>query len=437
MAVLISGVEKKSPAARAGILPGETLLAIDGHEIVDVLDYRFYMMNSRLSLSLRDGAGRERQLTIHKEEYDDLGLLFETYLMDQQRSCRNQCVFCFIDQMPPGMRETLYFKDDDARMSFLYGNYITLTNLSRRDLDRIIQMKISPINISVHTTNPVLRCEMMHNRFAGEALGMMEELAQAGIAINAQLVLCPGLNDGEELRRSLTDLAQLTPSLQTVSCVPVGLTRYRDGLYPLRPYTREEAAATIDLIDSFGDIQQEKTGERLFYAADEFYLKAERPIPPAEFYGEFNQLENGVGMLALQRQQFLEALSDFEPDDRSRTLSIATGQAAAPFLQALVDEAAKKWHNLKCSIYPIQNDFFGENITVAGLVTGQDLMAQLSGKPLGERLLIPDVMLKFHEDVFLDDVSLEQVSEKLGVLVETVSADDGYLLLAALLGEEC
>lgn len=437
MAVLISGVEKKSPAARAGILPGETLLAIDGHEIVDVLDYRFYMMNSRLSLSLRDEAGRGRQLTIHKEEYDDLGLLFETYLMDQQRSCRNQCVFCFIDQMPPGMRETLYFKDDDARMSFLYGNYITLTNLSRRDLDRIIQMKISPINISVHTTNPVLRCEMMHNRFAGEALGMMEELAQAGIAINAQLVLCPGLNDGEELRRSLTDLARLTPSLQTVSCVPVGLTRYRDGLYPLRPYTREEAAATIDLIDSFGDIQQEKTGERLFYAADEFYLKAERPIPPAEFYGEFNQLENGVGMLALQRQQFLEALSDFEPDDRSRTLSIATGQAAAPFLQALVDEAVKKWHNLKCSIYPIRNDFFGENITVAGLVTGQDLMAQLSGKPLGERLLIPDVMLKFHEDVFLDDVSLEQVSEKLGVPVETVSADDGYTLLAALLGEEC
>lgn len=437
MAVLISGVEKKSPAARAGILPGETLLAIDGHEIVDVLDYRFYMMNSRLSLSLRDEAGRGRQLTIHKEEYDDLGLLFETYLMDQQRSCRNQCVFCFIDQMPPGMRETLYFKDDDARMSFLYGNYITLTNLSRRDLDRIIQMKIAPINISVHTTNPVLRCEMMHNRFAGEALGMMEELAQAGIAINAQLVLCPGLNDGEELRRSLTDLARLTPSLQTVSCVPVGLTRYRDGLYPLRPYTREEAAATIDLIDSFGDIQQEKTGERLFYAADEFYLKAERPIPPAEFYGEFNQLENGVGMLALQRQQFLEALSDFEPDDRSRTLSIATGQAAAPFLQALVDEAVKKWHNLKCSIYPIRNDFFGENITVAGLVTGQDLMAQLSGKPLGERLLIPDVMLKFHEDVFLDDVSLEQVSEKLGVPVETVSADDGYTLLAALLGEEC
>ena len=267
MAVLISGVEKKSPAARAGILPGETLLAIDGHEIVDVLDYRFYMMNSRLSLLLRDEAGRERQLTIHKEEYDDLGLLFETYLMDQQRSCRNRCVFCFIDQMPPGMRETLYFKDDDARMSFLYGNYITLTNLSRRDLDRLIQMKISPINISVHTTNPVLRCEMMHNRFAGEALGMMEELAQAGIAINAQLVLCPGLNDGEELRRSLTDLARLTPNLQTVSCVPVGLTRYRDGLYPLRPYTREEAAATIDLIDSFGDIKKEKTGERKFAAA--------------------------------------------------------------------------------------------------------------------------------------------------------------------------
>lgn len=433
MAVLISGVEKGSPAARAGISPGETLLTIGGNEIVDVLDYRFYMMDAFLSLRLLDGAGREREVLVKKGEYDDLGLLFDSYLMDKQRSCRNKCVFCFIDQMPPGMRETLYFKDDDARMSFLYGNYITLTNLSEHDIERTIRMKISPINISVHTTNPDLRAKMMNNRFAGEALGIMKRFADAGISLNAQLVLCPGLNDGAELERSLRDLSTLIPSLKTVSCVPVGLTKYRDGLFPLRPYTPEEAGAAIDMIDAFGDEQQKKTGDRLFYAADEFYILAGRPIPPAAFYGDFNQLENGVGMLALQKQQFHEALGDFDADSVRRALTIATGVAAAPFLQALVDEARKKWHNLECGIIPVRNDFFGENITVAGLVTGTDLMAQLRGRELGRALLIPDVMLKFHEDVFLDDVTVEQVEQALGVPVVTVQADDGYELLSAIL----
>lgn len=433
MAVLISGVEKGSPAARAGIQPGETLLSIGENEIVDVLDYRFYMMDSRLSLKLLDAQGRVRTVSVRKGEYDDLGLLFDTYLMDKQRSCRNKCVFCFIDQMPPGMRDTLYFKDDDARMSFLYGNYITLTNLTEHDIQRTIQMKISPINVSVHTTNPELRCRMMNNRFAGEALGILWRFAEAGISLNAQLVLCPGLNDGEELRRSLKDLSGLVPSLQTVSCVPVGLTKYRDGLFPLRPYTPEEAGAVIDLIDAFGDEQQKARGERLFYASDEFYITAGRPIPPASFYGDFNQLENGVGMLALQKRQFFEALEDFDADDRPGRLSIATGFAAAPFLQALVDEAAKKWHNLRCEIHPIRNDFFGENITVAGLITGTDLMAQLKGRDLGKVLLIPDVMLKFHEDVFLDDVTVEAVEEALGVPVEIIPSDDGYELLRAIL----
>ena len=433
MAVVIAGVEKGSPAARAGITAGETLLTIGGNEIVDVLDYRFYMMERKLRLQLQSGDGSLREVTIRKGEYDDLGLLFDSYLMDRQRSCRNKCVFCFIDQMPPGMRDTLYFKDDDARMSFLYGNYITLTNLTEHDIERTIRMKISPINISVHTTNPELRCKMMNNRFAGEALQIMRRFADAGIVLNAQLVLCPGLNDGDELRRSLRDLSGLAPALQTVSCVPVGLTRFRDGLYPLRPYTAEEAAATIDLIDSFGDEQQRRTGERLFYASDEFYILAGRPIPPASFYGEFGQLENGVGMLALQKQQFREALEDFDGDDAERSLSLATGLAAAPFLQVLVDEAAEKWHNLRCRIYPVRNDFFGETITVAGLVTGTDLMAQLKGRELGRVLLIPDVMLKFHEDVFLDDVSVEQVEQELGVPVKIVQAGDGYALLEALL----
>ena len=433
MAVLISGVEKGSPAARAGIRAGETLLSIGGNEIVDVLDYRFYMMERVLKVRVADEQNGEREVTVHKGEYDDLGLQFNTYLMDKQRSCRNKCVFCFIDQMPPGMRETLYFKDDDARMSFLYGNYITLTNLSEHDIERTIRMKISPINISVHTTNPELRCKMMNTRFAGEALNIMKRFADAGIALNAQLVLCPGLNDGEELRRSLQDLSELVPSLKTVSCVPVGLTKYRDGLYPLRPFTKEEAAATIDLIDSFGDAQEKETGERLFYASDEFYIEAGRPIPPASFYGDFNQLENGVGLLALQKLQFAEAVEDHDADDEVRELSIATGEAAAPFLQALVDEAAKKWHNLKCRIIPVRNDFFGEHITVAGLVTGKDLIAQLGGRDLGKVLLIPDVMLKFHDDVFLDDVSLEEAEAALGVPICPTQADDGWALLESIL----
>lgn len=436
MAVKISGVEKGSPADKAGLKAGETLVSINGREITDVLDYRFYMLEQRLELEVLDAGGILRTAAVRKGEYDDLGLLFDSYLMDKQRSCRNQCIFCFIDQMPPGMRESLYFKDDDARLSFLYGNYITLTNLSEHDIQRTIEMKISPVNISVQTTNPELRCRMMNNRFAGEALKIMKRFAEAGIAMNAQLVLCPGINDGEELKRSLTDLSRLTPALKTVSCVPVGLTRYREGLFPLRPYTKEEAAATIDLIDSFGDREEERTGERLFYAADEFYIKAERPIPPADFYGEFNQLENGVGMLALQKQQFFEALADFEADDRPRELSIATGMAAAPFLQQLVDETIKKWHNLKCRVYAVRNDFFGEQITVAGLVTGRDLIAQLKGQKLGSVLLIPDVMLRFHEDVFLDDVALPEAEEALGVPVKAVPAGDGYALLEAIL-EDC
>ncbi len=436
MAVRISGVEKGSPADKAGLKAGETLVSINGKGIADVLDYRFYMLEQQLELRVLDVNGAPRTAAVRKGEYDDLGLLFDSYLMDKQRSCRNKCIFCFIDQMPPGMRESLYFKDDDARLSFLYGNYITLTNLSEHDIQRTIDMKISPINISVQTTNPALRCQMMNNRFAGEALKVMARFAEAGIAMNAQLVLCPGINDGEELRRSLEDLSKLTPALKTVSCVPVGLTRYREGLFPLRPYTKEEAAAAIDLIDSFGDREEARTGERLFYAADEFYIKAERPIPPAAFYGEFNQLENGVGMLALQKQQFMEALGDFEADGREGRLSIATGVAAAPFLQQLVDETAKKWHNLKCRVYAVRNDFFGENITVAGLVTGRDLIAQLKGRELGNVLLIPDVMLRFHEDVFLDDVTLPEVEEALGAPVRAVPAGDGYALLEAML-ENC
>lgn len=435
MGVKISGVERHSPAAKAGLQVGETLLQIDSNEIEDVLDYRFYMTAERLTLLVQSPDGEKRRVRIRKGEYEDLGLDFETYLMDEQRSCRNKCVFCFIDQMPPGMRETLYFKDDDARMSFLYGNYITLTNLSEHDIERTIRMKISPINISVHTTNPELRCRMMNNRFAGKALDIMQRLANAGIAMNAQLVLCPGLNDGEELKRSLRDLLKLAPTLKTISCVPVGLTKYRDNLYPLRPYTKDEAAATIDLIDSFGDQALEAFGDRICYASDEFYLLAGRKLPAPAFYGDFNQLENGVGMLTLQRQQFEMALEDFEPDDKPRSLSVVTGLAAAPQIKELVSLAEKRWPGLHCTVYPIVNDFFGHDITVAGLITGRDMLAQLKGKDLGERLLFPDVMLRFHTDVFLDDITQSQIEDELGVPMVPVQADDGYELLRNMIEE--
>ena len=434
MAVTIRGVESGSPAARAKIRAGEELLAINGQEIVDVLDYRFYMMDKRLELTLRSGAG-ERKVSVKKGEYEELGLTFDTYLMDRERSCRNQCIFCFIDQMPPGMRETLYFKDDDARLSFLYGNYITLTNLTEHDIERTIRMKISPVNISVHTTNPELRCKMMHNRFAGDSLSILRRLADGGIAMNAQLVLCPGINDGAELERSMRDLAEYLPALRTVSCVPVGLTKYRDGLYPLRPYTKEEAADVVAQVEAFGDEMKARHGTRVFYASDEFYLKAGLPLHDGDFYEDYGQLENGVGMLTLQREQFRDALPFFEPDGRKRNFSIATGVAAAPFLQKLVDEARETWHNLNGRVYPIVNDFFGHEITVAGLITGRDLIAQLRGKDLGDELLLPDVLLKFHEDVFLDDVTLSEVREALGVPI-TMVGSDGYELLRCMLGEE-
>lgn len=435
MSVKIKSVQAHSPAARAGIRPGEILEEIDGNIIEDFLDYRFFMASENVNLLIRSDKGEDRKVHIRKGEYEDLGLEFGNDLMDEQRSCRNQCIFCFIDQMPPGMRPTLYFKDDDARLSFLYGNYITLTNLSEHDIERTIKMKISPINISVHTTNPELRCRMMHNRFAGEALKIMDRFAEAGIAMNAQLVLCPGINDGAELERTLTDLLKLTPALKTISCVPVGLTRYREGLYPLRPYIAEEAAGVVDILERVGETQLKIWGDRICYASDEFYLLAGRKIPDAAFYGDFNQLENGVGMLALQRQQFLETLPLYDGDDRQRKVSMVTGLLAAPQLRELVAMAEEKWPGVHCDVYPIINDFFGHNITVAGLVTGQDIIAQLKGKDLGETLLFPDTMLRFHTDVFLDDISQHQIEEALGVPMTSVMADDGGALLEAIIGE--
>ena len=433
----IQSVDPHSPARRAGVRPGEILTHINGRPIADVLDYKFYSYDPRLELTLAEEDGRTRTVRVRKDEGEELGLNFETYLMDRARSCANRCIFCFVDQMPPGMRETLYFKDDDARLSFLMGNYITLTNLSRREIDRICELRISPINISVHATDPALREAMLKNPRAGECLAVMERLAQAVIEMNCQVVACPGINDGPALDRTLLDLADMAPAVNSISVVPVGVTKYREGLYPLRPYTQEEAAALIDQVEAFAAAHKAQHGTSLVWCSDEFYLLAGRPLPQEDYYEEFTQLDNGVGMLRLLRQEFCRGLNLMEPEEMEGTtpFSIATGVSAAPFLTELIGLAREKCGNIEGTVHPIRNDFFGETITVAGLVTGGDLIAQLRGKPLGERLLIPQNMLRHGERVFLDDVSLDDVERELGVPVTPV-AQDGYELLDAMCGLE-
>lgn len=448
MSVRIKGVTPGSLCYKKGLRAGDELISINGNEITDVLDYQFYITESVLQLVYRrdnpegkfsfgqlfSHGEKEHTVRIKKQQYEDIGLEFESYLMDRQRSCTNNCIFCFVDQMPPNMRESLYFKDDDARLSFLFGNYITLTNLKESEIDRIIRMKISPINISVHTTNPELRCQMMNNRFAGEKLAFIKKLVDAGITVNCQLVMCPGINDGEELRRSLHDLGAFYPGVQSIACVPVGLTKYREGLYPLKGYDRESARRLIQDVASFADAFYAEHGTRLAYASDEFYLRAELPLPDEDFYEDFAQLENGVGVIANLKTDFYDLYEELEPDDRKRNLTIATGVDAAPFIRELIDEAKKKWHNLECTVYAIRNDFFGESITVAGLVTGQDIIAQLKGQPLGDVLLLPDCMLRHQQDKFLDDYTVEDVEKALDIRVKIVGTE-GDSLLRGLLEE--
>ena len=433
MAVKITGVVKNSIAYKAGIKTGDTLLEINGSEISDVLDYMFYIAESRAEIKiLREDA--KHLFTIAKSEYDDIGLEFASFLMDEKKFCCNKCAFCFIDQMPNGMRETLYFKDDDARLSFLHGNYVTLTNLRDKDIDRIIKMRLN-INISVHTTNPELRCEMMNNRFAGEKLKYLKTLADNGIMMNCQIVLCPGLNDGDELMKTLNDLAMLFPSVSSVAIVPVGLTKFREGLYPLEPFTKETAGNAIDLITQKQNEFLEKFETRLVFPADEFFLKAERKIPNADFYEDYPQYENGVGLIRSLWDEFKDAVEQTNVKIKNRSISIATGMAAFDFINKLVHKAKDKWHNLICEVYAVKNDFFGENITVAGLITGEDLVNQLANKSLGEVLYIPEAMLKSDSNVFLDDYTTQMVEDKLSTKVVSVG-NDGYRLLSAMLGIE-
>lgn len=432
---IVKNVEAGSIAEELGIEPGDRLLAIDGQEIEDIFDYQFYEESEELLLLIEKADGEQWELEIEKDADESLGISFGEGLMDEYRSCRNRCIFCFIDQMPPGMRDTLYFKDDDSRLSFLQGNYITLTNMSDHDVERIVRYRLEPINISFHTTNPELRCRMLHNRFAGDALKKVDILYQGGIEMNGQIVLCRGVNDGEELERTIRDLTKYLPLLKSVSVVPVGLTRFREGLYPLEPFTREEAREVLRVIHRWQKKIYEEYGIHFIHAGDEWYLLAEEEVPEEERYDGYLQLENGVGILRLLFNEFEEGMERLGDGDRSGEISAATGKLAYPYIRRMADRIQERYPGVKVHVYCIRNDFFGERITVSGLITGQDIIAQLKGKELGSRLLLPCNMLKADEDVFLDDITVKEVSDALQVPVDIVKSS-GQDLIDAILGPE-
>ena len=421
---MISRVLPDSIAEELGLEPGDRLISVNGQPVEDVFDYRYLMNEELVVLLVEKPDGEEWELEVEKEYEEDLGIEFENGgLMDDYRSCSNKCMFCFIDQMPPDMRETLYFKDDDSRLSFLQGNYVTLTNMSERDIERVIRYHLEPINISFQAMNPELRCKMLHNRFAGKALKKVDTLYNAGITMNGQIVLCKGVNDGEELEYSLEKLSAYAPVLQSVSVVPVGLTKYRKGLYPLEPFNREDARRVLSQIHHWQKIMMEKHGIHFIHASDEWYILAGRELPCEEEYDGYLQLENGVGMLRLLETEVKETLDELEGDDRKITGRVATGKLAAPFIVNYIEEIKRKFPNVQVPVTTIENRFFGEKITVSGLITGQDLKEQLSGLDLGEKLLIPCSMLKGDEEIFLDDMTLEELSDALEI--EIVIVDTG------------
>ena len=428
----IKSIDEQSPL-RHRARPGDFVAAINGHAVEDVLDYKFFSYDPSLDVTLRSPQGEELTVHVEKDEGGDLGLEFETYLMDAPRACANRCDFCFIDQLPPGMRRTMYFKDDDARLSFLMGNYITLTNLSQREIQRIEDLRISPINVSVHTTDPELRARMLRNPRAGESIGVMRRFARAGITMNCQIVCCPGLNDGDALARTMRDLDEMWPAVHSVSIVPVGLTKYRRGLYELAPFTPEHSRETIELVTAFGDGCVKRHGSRVFFCGDEMYIKAGMELPPDEFYEEHTQLENGVGMIRQLETEFNSALRLSDACD-GVPFSIACGVSAAPYFEKLLCTAGEKYAMLNGRVYAVENDFFGHSINVTGLITGEDLIRQLRGRELGERLLVSQNMLRREELDFLDDVTLDEASEALGVPIIPVE-QDGFDLCGAMLGE--
>lgn len=431
----ISEVYEGSIAEEAGIEPGDILLSINGETIIDVFDYRFLTADEAILLEVMKPDGNILRVDIEKDEFEDIGLGFENPLLDEERSCRNKCIFCFIDQLPKGMRESLYYKDDDARLSFLFGNYITMTNMGQDEIDRIIKYHMSPVNISVHTTNPELRVKMLNNRFAGDIMSKMKVLADNGITLNAQIVLCRDINDGNELDRTLKELSSLMPSLNSISVVPVGITKFRDGLPELRPFGRDEAVKVIAQVEQWQCHFLEQTGSRRVFLADEWYLMSGTPLPDYTHYEDFPQIENGVGMAASFIEQFEYALSQEESRPVNKTVSIATGVLAEGIITDLAERAEKHFPGLKILVYPIENNFFGKTITVSGLLTGIDIKTQLSGKYLGDILLLPSNMFRAGTDIFLDDVTMEELALSLHIDVQKVSTDGGELLSYIIRGK--
>lgn len=432
--VEITGVLPRSRAAKKGIVPGDILLEINGHKIRDVLDYRFRLAERTVCLKLHRGPDIV-EVTIRKEEYDDIGLEFATPLMDKKHRCENGCIFCFIDQNPAGMRESIYFKDDDSRLSFLHGNYITLTNLHDEDIDRILEMHISPVNVSVHTTNPELRVQMMKNKRSGEVLAYLKRLADGGTKLRGQIVLCSGINDGAELDRTLQDLYTYYPAMDSVSIVPAGLTGHRDKLYPLEPFTPEQCREVITQVNRFGEKCLAECGQRIFYVSDEFYIKGDLPLPDEAYYEEYTQIENGVGMITSFENEFRSLLKMLDEDERQTEshVSVATGEAAAGMIGRLVEEAKAVCPNLHCQVYTVKNHFFGGHVTVTGLLTGKDLAEALTGKELGEKLLLSRTTLRSEGDLFLCGMTPAELEEQLGVEI-CFTEQDGGAFLENLLG---
>ena len=437
---VVKNVLPGSIAEELEIMPGDRILSIDDTEIEDIFDYQFLIQDTYIEVLVEKPDGEQWLLEVDKEFDEDLGIEFENGLMDEYRHCHNNCIFCSIDQMPKGMRKTLYFKDDDSRLSFLQGNYVTLTNMSDHDIDRICRYHLSPINISFHTMNPTLRCKMLNNRFAGEALKKVDRLNDAGIRMNGQIVLCKGVNDGEELEYSIREMMKYIPNLESVSVVPVGLSKYREGLYPLEPFTEADACEVVDTIERYQRECYAKYGIHFIHASDEWYILAKRKLPEEERYDGYLQLENGVGMVRLMLEEFRQAMEArkrkkaFPDPDFSDSVSVATGLLAYPYIRQMADEMMEAFPNVSITVYPITNYFFGERITVSGLLTGQDILEQLKDRKLGNRLLLPQNVLRAGEAVFLDDITLDEVEKTLQVPVNIVKSS-GCDFVNAVLGE--
>lgn len=430
----IKYIEPNSIAEEAGLENGDKLLKINGHDFHDILEYRYLTAEYEVTLEVLKKDGTTEMITV-ENDYEDLGIEFAEGLIDEAQSCRNKCIFCFIDQLPKGMRETVYFKDDDTRLSFLQGNYVTLTNMSDEEIDRLIKMRVSPINVSVHATEPELRCKMLNNRFAGKCYDIMKRFAKNDIYMNCQIVLCPGINDGENLKRTLSDLGALFPNVNSISVVPVGLTRYRDGLYPLTPFTKESSVETIRFVEKIQNEFLEKLGTRLVYLSDEFYVNADIPVPDAESYEGFPQIENGVGLIASMQEEFDSAMRLLPEKKRLRRVSVATGEIAEDFIKGLAERIEKACKGVKVDVYPIKNNFFGGGVSVSGLVCGCDIIEQLKGKIQTDTLLIPHSMLRDDDNIFLDDTTVEDVEKALGVKIVPV-LNDGYEFVEKILDEE-